>query len=681
MNSSSSIKSMVVATAVASLAFCLFVPGVARADGEDAPSGNVARIGLADGNVAVQRGDGNTTTAAAANAPVLPGDYITTGQPGRAEIQLDGRSVVRIGENAQVRFAALDPEGRTMQLAAGTVAVRLYAGSPVAVAIDTPSVTVRPRESGLYRVTVTPDGKTEVTVRNGQTAVETPSGAQVIGPGTTLLADGPASGPSITTTTAVAFDDFDRFDADRDHADVPPPNVAYSNPNIDGLADVDANGHWVADPANGQVWVPNGETADWAPYRDGRWAWENDYGWTWVAAEPWGWAPYHYGSWYHSPAYGWGWVPPPAIAYAPWRPAMVAFLSFGGGGTGFSVGLNLGGVGIGFSNIGWVPLAPGEAYHPWWGPHWGTNVTNITNITNVTNINVYRNASYPGAVTGMPSERFLQGNFAHNVAVAPSQLRQAQVFRGAVPVVPSARNLQYSDRAVPAQLSTHNAFTNRTFAGGTVAVTRTPFQQERSAMTAYVQHPPAARTAPAATTIQSQRPVENQTSGYAGNSAWRQFSTQRGTAGSASSSAATQPYHASPTAVEERGAPQSRPAWTAFGNARPSYASPSNDTPRTTDAARNPAAGAGYQRPATSGAQPYSRPVTPAQQQYSRPAPVQQQYTRPAAPYQPAPGANYSAPRAAMPTYAAPRNGATYHAPAPVSPRTSNEDRRTPPAH
>ncbi len=634
MNSSSFVRSFA-ATAVA-VALCFVMPALARADGDDGgPS--VARIGLADGNVAVQRGDGNASTAAAINAPVLPGDYITTGQPGRAEVQLDGRSIVRIGENAQVRLAALDPGNRAVQLAAGTVAVRLYPGSSLAIAVDTPSVTVRPRQSGLYRITVTPDGKTDVTVRGGQTAVETPSGAQILGPGTTLIAQGPASGPSITTTTAVAFDDFDRFDGDRDHADAAPPNVAYANPNIDGLADVDANGQWVQDPSYGQVWIPAGVPAGWAPYRDGRWAWENGYGWTWVSAEPWGWAPYHYGSWYHSVAYGWGWVPPSPVVVAPWRPAMVAFLSFGIGTPGFSVGVNFGGVGIGFGNIGWVPLAPGEAWHPWWGPHWGTSVTNV-NVTNVTNINVvkvYRNAAYPGAVTGVNGQRFVQGDFTHNVAVAPSQLRQAQVVHGALPVVPSARNLQYSDRPVPAQLAAHPAFANHTFAGSAVTPSRTPFQQERSAMTAYVSHAtPGANAAPAAA-----RPIENAQPGFANNGAWRQFNAQRGTPNqeAAFHAAASQPQR-QPAAAAEVPAPQTHAAWAGDANSRPSYAMPGRTT------AAEPAAKAPE----------YNRATAP---EYTRAAAPAQPYSRPAASYA----------RPASPSYASPARVPAYHAPAAAS--------------
>ena len=95
------------------------------------------------------------------------------------------------------------------------------------------------------------------------------------------------------------------------------------------------------------------------PYHDGRWVWEPYYGWTWVGYEPWGWAPYHYGRWLYTGGYGWAWYPGPVYVRPVYRPALVAFFGFGSGGSSFS---------LAFGNVGWVPLAPYEPFHPWWGP-------------------------------------------------------------------------------------------------------------------------------------------------------------------------------------------------------------------------------------------------------------------------------------------------------------------------
>lgn len=353
------------------LTLALIAPLVALAQDDPdpdsaAPAGiGVARISLIEGSVAVQRGDSNDSLAAAQNAPVLGGDYVTTGDGARAEIQVDGYSQVRVGQDVQMRFTRLDANTRSLQLAAGTIELRLMRGvGSVATVVDTPSITIKPHQAGSYRITVTADGQTLVTVRLGDAEIDTPQNQQDLQPGSTLVAQGEATDPTLQTQAAVALDDFDRFNAERDRdlagalADAP-----YVNPQIDGINDLAADGRWVDDASYGNVWVPDDVGPDWAPYRDGRWVWEESYGWTWIASEPWGWAPYHYGSWYNSPVYGWCWYPPQPAVIAPWRPAMVAFIGLGGG-SGFSLGF---GGGFGFGQIGWVPLAPFEPYHPWWG--------------------------------------------------------------------------------------------------------------------------------------------------------------------------------------------------------------------------------------------------------------------------------------------------------------------------
>ena len=66
--------------------------------GEDSgPSGEgpaktdqgVGRISMIHGDVSTQRGDSGTWSAAILNQPVVNGDKVSTGDGGRAEVQLD----------------------------------------------------------------------------------------------------------------------------------------------------------------------------------------------------------------------------------------------------------------------------------------------------------------------------------------------------------------------------------------------------------------------------------------------------------------------------------------------------------------------------------------------------------------------------------------------------------------
>jgi hypothetical protein len=456
----------VAAIAVLAAAFGL-MPLAAPADSGDgdAASGlDVARLSVVRGSVAIERGDGADPMAAAPNAPVLGGDYLTTGSDGRAELELDGRTQLRLGAGTQARLVHLDRRARIVQLAAGTVELRIF-GDLNGAEIDTPSIAIRPQRPGAYRVSVTPI-ESDVTVRNGLAAIVTPNGNQHLASGTTLVAQGPSVTPSLTTEAAIALDAFDTFNQERDAIyQRMLAQRAYVDGTIGGVADLGLYGRWVLDDRYGEVWIPNTVPAGWAPYRQGRWVWEEGYGWTWLGYEPWGWAPYHYGRWYYSSAYGaWAWYPPrPAVVVPAWSPAIVAFFSFGGSGFSFAAG-----------NVGWVPLAPMEPFHPWWGPHVTVvnNVTNVT-VTQTTIVHQYRNA-LSGGTTAVEAQRFTQGRFDRVTAVAPERLRHVRFVQGAAPIVPSAVHRQLSDHPVAPQLAARRpaaTFAAQRFATAHVAVT------------------------------------------------------------------------------------------------------------------------------------------------------------------------------------------------------------------
>ncbi|HEX7252833.1 MAG TPA: DUF6600 domain-containing protein [Thermoanaerobaculia bacterium] len=101
------------------------------------------------------------------------------------------------------------------------------------------------------------------------------------------------------------------------------------------------HGRWVVAGSYGDVWVPGGVAAGWAPYVDGQWVW-TDYGWTWVSYDPWGDIPYHYGTWSYVSDYGWCWVPGTVWApawvtwaysdnYIGWAPVPATFVFSSGG--------------------------------------------------------------------------------------------------------------------------------------------------------------------------------------------------------------------------------------------------------------------------------------------------------------------------------------------------------------
>ena len=682
--------SAIIGAVIFSLAVPLCAPFAASAqDAQDqdgsaipAATSGVARISALSGDVAVQRGDSNETIAAVLNAPVLGADYITTGPNARAEVGFDGHAVVRIGSNVQMRFSKVDDGDRQLQLASGTIDMRLFGGVDGQTTIDTPSISVVPRTSGSVRVSVDENGQTAVTVRAGRVDIETPQGAQSLEPGTTIVADGAASNPNIQSRDAIALDDFDAYNRDRDQVvQVAQNDSPYVNTDIQGVGDLNGNGNWVDDSTNGHVWIPTNVAADWAPYRDGNWVWEDGYGWTWVGAESWGWAPYHYGRWYFSTAYHhWAWYPPAPGRFAPaWSPALVGF-----------VGFNIGAVniGIGFGNIGWVPLAPHEAFHPWWGA--GARNTYINNTTIVNNYH-YRNLEVNHAMTAVTRENFEAGRFGHAVGYSSEQVRSFNTvaMRGALPIVPTAANLRFTDRTPNANLSVRASFGQRSFAGAGSVATRTPFVQQQATVSrvTHVAYRPASiisaperfggQSAPSYNerNVNAERGSAAPSYARSADGSWSRFNANRGqdvnrsddrSSGTQRSAQSTAPSYARPQSGYSNGGYDRSSGYdrsNGYDRSANGYARPAQTQTGGTQSYARPQ----YARPPASGDYGYGR----APQSYDRPSYQQRSqgaYDRPQATYR-APQAN-----ASRPTYSRPA-GTPRESESRPAPRASNDHR------
>ncbi len=443
----------------------------------------VARISVINGEVSVRRADSGDWVAAAVNGPLVVPDSIYTGAGSRAEVQLDYANMVRLAAQTEVRFSELENLRYQLQISRGTVTYSVLRDSQADVDLSTPNVSVRPIKKGRYRITVRENGITEVTVRKGKAEIYTPSGTEPLGAGKTMIVRGSASQPEFQIAGAIPKDDWDHWNASRDKELSRSRSYRYVSRDIYGAEDLDGYGEWVYAPPYGWVWSPR-VAVGWAPYRYGRWSWIDWYGWSWISYDPWGWAPYHYGRWFYNRPYGWCWWPGSVYAHHYWSPALVAFVGWNSY-SGLSVG-----VGIGFGNIGWVPLAPYEAYHPWYGRGWyhgyhnSTYIDNSINIVNNVDItNIYRNARINNGVTAVNAGEFGRGSVRNVYRTSSSELRRANLIRGQLPVVPRAASLRMADRKVrasglPSSTNGSRFYTRRTARH----LDRVPFSQQQRAL-------------------------------------------------------------------------------------------------------------------------------------------------------------------------------------------------------
>src|SRR6202040_3329373 len=128
----------------------------------------------------------------------------------------------------------------------------------------------------------------EITVRAGEADLNSPSGTERLSAGQTMLSRGAGNDSEFMSVAAIPYDEWDRWNADRDrYFERLPDDSRYAPPDMDGTQELSNYGRWTQDPNYGNVWVPNNMPPDWAPYRDGRWDYLDYYGWSWVSYDPW----------------------------------------------------------------------------------------------------------------------------------------------------------------------------------------------------------------------------------------------------------------------------------------------------------------------------------------------------------------------------------------------------------
>ncbi|MGB8010852.1 MAG: FecR family protein, partial [Terriglobales bacterium] len=426
----------------------------------------VARISLIHGDVSTQRADSGAWSAAALNAPVVAGDRVSTGDKARTELQLDYANLLRLAEHTQANITQLTRSQIQIQLGHGMANYTVLRNSDADAEIDTPNVAIKTeRREASFRILVTADDHTEVLVRKGEIEVTTPQGGTRVGQNQFITIQGTGADEQYKIGEALARDDFDQWNSDRDNMIRNSVSRRETNDYYVGTEDLDAHGTWSEVPDYGPVWRP-AVAPGWAPYRDGRWVYEPYWGWTWVSYDSWGWAPYHYGRWMYLDG-GWGWWPGPAYGYPYyrpiWAPAYVSFFGFGGG-FGF---------GFGFGSVGWLPLGPGDFFHPWWG-RWGRGYgyarfgeynrggfAPLRAGSRFSNVNLaMHNANFRGGTT-VSGREFGSGHM-NAQAMTHAQFQNAHFSTGRLPVTPSRESLSASGRPAAAS-TTRNVSQNQHF--------------------------------------------------------------------------------------------------------------------------------------------------------------------------------------------------------------------------
>ena len=410
------------------------------------PPARVGRLAGINGSVSYHGQEDSEWSPASVNLPVQAGNAFWT-QPGaQADVEVSATRITMAPET-ELDIATLDDSNFQGIEPQGATYLRVRAADPSETySVQTPRGLVSFSAPGRYEVVSgSTDAPTLVTVVDGSAQITGPDLSLQVGPNQTATLTGTDTfqgtlGPGQPDTFLNAMLARDR--PPPRPAVAPPPAVA-AMPGGDDLAQY---GTWSDTPEyGGAVWYPQ-VAADWVPYRDGHWAYIAPWGWTWVDDAPWGFAPFHYGRW-ASIGGRWGWVPGYAVAAGPVYPVYApALVTFFGVAAGVALGVGIGAALAG-GRIGWCPLGPREAFHPWYRASdryvRQVNITHVTNVTNITTINrnvTINNFANARAATVVPAAAMTTSRPVRQAVqrVDPAQLAQAHPVVGQSPLRPTS---------------------------------------------------------------------------------------------------------------------------------------------------------------------------------------------------------------------------------------------------
>lgn len=338
----------------------------------------IVRLSDVEGTVQIDRAAGQGYERAILNMPVTQGTKIWTKDDGRAEIEFEDGSVVRIVPNTKINFGELslaDTGGKvsTVNLEEGTAYVNFAGKKDDVLTVNFGHESTRVVKAAHFRVEMD-DTDATLAVFKGDVEVEGPSGSVEVAKGHSASFD-LAANDKYEVAKNFEQDPYDSWDKqqgqyhDRYYSDN--YNGGGSYPYSYGVSDLNYYGSYYNVPGYGYMWQPYFTGFGWNPFMNGAWCWYPGYGYSWVSAYPWGWMPYRYGTWAFVPGFGWGWLPggwttwntvppvanPPRAFVPPTPPASggqktvivgkVPGNAFGSGGSGRRVMITQGSAGLG----------------------------------------------------------------------------------------------------------------------------------------------------------------------------------------------------------------------------------------------------------------------------------------------------------------------------------------------
>jgi FecR protein len=269
----------------------------------------IVRLSDVQGSVQLDKNTGVGFERAFVNLPITQGAKLSAGANGRAEVEFEDGSSMRLTPNTTVEFSKLglaDSGKRVSQvnLVQGMAYVNWLGKDDLTLNFSRESIALD--HSAHFRVDTSTEAA-NLAVFKGNVNVAGPSGNFTVEKKKTAIFDA-AADDKYTLAKNVKEEPLDSWDKEA---------VSYhdqyaknnTTPYGYGYSDLNYYGAFSNVPGYGMMWRPYFTGVGWDPFMDGAWGYYPGYGYMFASAYPWGWMPYRYGNWMFVPGMGWMWQP------------------------------------------------------------------------------------------------------------------------------------------------------------------------------------------------------------------------------------------------------------------------------------------------------------------------------------------------------------------------------------
>ncbi|HVZ16695.1 MAG TPA: FecR family protein, partial [Terriglobales bacterium] len=274
----------------------------------------IVRLSDLQGDVQIDRNTGHGLERAIMNMPITQGVRLETGPSGRAEVEFENGSALRLAENTSVEFSDLTlrsngDRATGFRVNNGTAYVNFKRKNGDDFRLDAGNQAITLDHDVHFRLLLS-GNDAQIAVFKGELQVPHNGEMSKVKKDETLNLN---LNDSSQFALAKGVSGFGADEWDSQRTDYNTQYAANYNrnqyPYQFGYSDLTYYGGFFNAPGYGTLWRPFGVNSMWDPYGDGAWAYYPGAGYTWVSAYPWGWMPYRYGRWVFVPAYGWSWQP------------------------------------------------------------------------------------------------------------------------------------------------------------------------------------------------------------------------------------------------------------------------------------------------------------------------------------------------------------------------------------